>query len=125
MLKYPNQRLAVYAQLVSQGSCINAVAETARTCGLICPEDLSQVRSHHESGACGALTTARKVLEETLPESAEEIWQQLIANVEQYKLLKNKTHCRGINLEPNVIDCSRMAPAVLDLLLQLIPNEKK
>ena len=125
MLKYPNQRLAVYAQLVSQGSCIDAFAEAARTCGLICPEDLSQVRGHHESGACGALTTARKVLEETLPESAEEIWQQLIANVEQYKLLKNKTHCRGINLEPNVIDCSRMAPAVLDLLLQLIPDEKK
>ncbi len=124
-LKYPNQRLAVYDQLVSEGSCIGAIAEIARTCGLQCPEDLSQVRSEHESGACGSLHTARKVLEETVPEFAEAIWQQLLTKVEQYKIRRNKAHCRGIDLQPSVIDCSRMAPAVMDLLLQLITEHSK
>ena len=124
-LKHPNQRLAIYDQLVSQGSCITAVAEIARTCGLRCPEDLSQLRSAQESGACGSLITARKILEETVPESAEAIWQQLVAYVEQYKLRRNKAHCRGINLEPSVIDCSRMAPVVMDLLLQLIAEHSQ
>ncbi len=124
-LKYPNQRLAIYDQLVSEGSCIGALAEIARNCGLRCPEDLSQVISEHESGACGSLHTARKILEETLPEFAEEIWQQLVSKVEQYKILRNKAHCRGINLKPSVIDCSRMAPAVMDILLQLIAEHSK
>ncbi len=124
-LKYPNQRLAVYDQLVSAGGCIGAIAEIARTCGLQCPEDLSQVRSEHDSGACGSLLTARKILEETFPEFAEEIWQQLVAKVEQYKIRRNKAHCRSINLQPSIIDCSRMAPAVMDLLLQLITEHSK
>lgn len=124
-LKFPNQRLAVYDQLVSEGSCIGALAEIARTCGLRCPEDLTQVRSEHEAGACGSLYTARKILEETSPEFAEELWQQLVAKVEQYKIRRNKAHCRGINLQPNIIDCSRMAPAVMDLLLQLITEHRE
>ncbi|MCC7531077.1 MAG: hypothetical protein IT342_21345 [Candidatus Melainabacteria bacterium] len=124
-LKYPNQRLAVYDQLVSEGSCISAIAQIAWACGLRCPQDLSQVRSEYESGACGSLHTARKILEETVPEFAEEIWQQLLAKVEQYKICRNKAHCRGINLQPSVIDCSRMAPAVMDLLLQLITEHSK
>ena len=74
------------------------------------------------SGACGSLTAARDALQETLPHAAEELWHRLISAVEQYKLERNQKHCRGLNLEPTVIDCSRMAPVVMDLLLQLIEN---
>ena len=119
-LRYPNLRLAIYNRLVTQEDCTSAFAETARECGLKCPEDLSRVKREVAAGACGSLTTARKVLQETVPEVAEALSQHLLAGVEQYKLESKKKHCRGLNLEPTVIDCSRMAPVVMDLLLQLV-----
>jgi len=107
---------------MTHGDCIAALAETARECGLKCPDDLSGIRREVESGACGSLTTARVVLEATAPEIADRLLKKLVAGAERYKREKKLMHCRGLDLEPSAIDCSGMAPVVMDLLLQLIEH---
>lgn len=125
--KHPNVRLALTNSLMSHRDCIIAFAEIARECGLSCPEDLSSVRTAVEAGACGSLTTARLVLEATVkkPEMVQELWERLLGAVEEYKLQARQKHCRGIDLEPTAIDCSGMAPVVMDMLLQIIESHAR
>lgn len=119
-LRYPHIRLATYNRLLSSGDCVPAFAETARECGLSCPDDLSDVRRQVELGACGSLTMARKILEATVPACANKLYAQLTAKIDRHKLKLKKSHCRGLNKEPTVIDCGGMAPVVMDYLLQLL-----
>ncbi len=88
-----------------------------------CDDDLSDIRRQVEQGACGSLTTACKILHETVPESADKLWPQLVANIDQYKQELRKPHCRGLDAEPTAIDCGGMAPVVMDFLLQLIEGQ--
>lgn len=121
---YPNVRLALTNSLMSHGDCISAFVEMARECGLQCPDDLSDVRREVALGACGSLTTARKVLEATVPEIAERVFGQLVSTVEEYMRERRQKHCRRLHVEPAVLDCSGMAPVVMDLLIQLLESER-
>lgn len=119
---HPNVRLRLTNSLMVHGDCISAFADTARECGLSCPDDLSVVRCEVCLGACGSLTTARKILESSVPEIAEDLFEQLVSSVEDYKQKRKQKHCRGLNLEPTALDCSGLAPVVMDLLLQLLES---
>lgn len=110
---------------MSLGDCIDAFAETARLCGLKCPECLSGVRSEVASGACGSLTVARMILEETVPDNAEQVFDQLVGYVEKYQQDKKQRHCRGLNLAPTALDCNGMGPLVMDLLIQLLLESER
>ena len=105
---------------MAHGDCISAIAEIAKRCGLKCPGDLSEIRRQVEQGRCGSLTTARSILEHTIPHLAEELYERLVDACERYKKETGKKHCCGVNLGTSVIDCSGMAPIVMDLLLQLV-----
>lgn len=124
LLRYPTVRLALATRLLERGNCAAAFSEIARECGLNCPEDLSVVQNAVHLGACGSLTTARLVLEANAPLLANQLYERLVSAVEDYKLEKNQKHCRGINLEPAALDCTGMAPVVMDLLLQLLESQR-
>lgn len=119
-MRYPHVRLAFTNNLVTHGDCVKAFAETARECGLLCPDDLCDVERLVASGACGSLTMAGKVLHATIPDVSNELWQQLVVRVDEYKNKRRLAHCRGEDQSPTVIGCGGMAPVVLDLLLQII-----
>lgn len=72
------------------------------------------------SGQCGSLATARMVLQATVPEMSQQIWEELRVAVEEYLHEKGRVHCRGLDSEPTALDCSGMAALVMDLLLHLL-----
>ncbi len=119
-LRFPHIRLEIYNLLLSTGDCVSALEQFAEKYGLGCPADLSEIRRQVQNGACGSMSMAKAILRETAPLLADELIEQLIAKVEQYKKDHNKPHCRGVKLAPHALDCGGMAPVVMDYLLQLL-----
>lgn len=115
-LRYPNIRLIMHNRLLSTGDCVGVFAELARELGLSCPPDLSDLRQA-ELSSCGALAAAQEILRITAPTIAEAVGKQLLAKVEEYKLQSKRVDCGS---ERTGLDCSGMAPIIIDLLLQLL-----
>lgn len=122
MLRYPNARLALFNRLLLTGDCVRAFAETAREFGLKCSDDLCEVERQVGLGACGSITTACKILHETVPESGEGLCHQLLTSVEKYAHDRSLKHCPGTDgaPDPTVSGCGAMSAAVMDLLLQVV-----
>ena len=118
MLRYPHARLALVNRLLNQDDCTQAFAATAKEFGLRCDEDITDVHEHVSRGNCGSMAAAKRVLQQTLPEDCEQLWQQLCTRVEDYKRELPQEHCHGD--EKDTIGCTGMAPVVMDLMLQLI-----
>lgn len=131
-LKFPHARLMVYDCLVNdQVGCVQAIVRSAHQLGLIKADRLSTLKLPIETPDCGSLFAAKYVLEQCLVERgyclnngdrklADKLWEDVQRGVEQYKQQTNLVHARQPGHLSPTIECSHMAPIVMDVLLQSI-----
>lgn len=129
-LKFPHARLLVYDCLVNQDTgCVQAIVKSAHALGLIGSDKLTHLRLPIEKSGCGSLFSARQVLEQCLSERgydlsnggrklADELWKKVELDVDSYKSATSLVHNRQAGEITPVIECSHMAPVVMDILLQ-------
>jgi hypothetical protein len=129
-LKFPQVRLMVYDSLVNDGKgCVQALVSCAHELGLIGGTKLTTLRLPIETPDCGSLFAAQHVLEQCLSERgyclnngdrqlADRLWDNVKRKVETYKQKTSLEHARQAGKEASTIECSHMAPIVMDYLLQ-------
>jgi len=125
-LEFPLARLFVYEQLMSNGfDCTSAMVNAAYRFGLAPPGRLHHLKGLQDPGACGSLSTAKKIVTELLTKQdagnsgerlAEKIMQSLESDVLQYKRKACPQH--GTQERRDPASCALMAPIVFDLLLK-------
>lgn len=134
-LVFPKARLSVYNRLVEgERSCVKAIAGCASEYGLISESRLKQLSFPLESSGCGSLYAARQILEGCLSEhdssgdsqqvaaTVESTWALIEQSVQRYKEETALIHERKAGQPADILECTHMAPVVMDFLLQhLLP----
>lgn len=131
-LKYPLARLSVFYQLNGRKiSCSDALVNAAYETGLIPNGSLDSwlKQNTHSTGSCSAIFAARRIVETKLEELHEddndlrdqltdEIMVNINSGLESYskeRIEKAKDQCSS---DPNNINCGKLAPVILDFLIQ-------
>lgn len=129
-LKFPHARLLVYNCLVRDGvGCVQAIVKTSKELGLIATARLTTLKLPIETSDCGSLFAAKHVLEQSLIERgycltngdkalADRLWANIELDVNDYKTQTSLVHIRVPGTVSSTIECSHMAPIVMDVLLQ-------
>ncbi len=134
-LVFPRARLSVYNYLSEGGgSCVRAIVDCSRQYGLVSRGQLSNLHLPLEAAGCGSLYAARKILEccfeerglgsdkSELSQLVEKTWSGIEQSINSYKVETALTHERPAGQQSDILQCTHMAPVVMDFLLQhLLP----
>lgn len=120
----------IYDSLVHERlGCVQAIVRCSNQMGLIGENKLSNLTLPIETPDCGSLFAAKRVLKQCLSERgyclnngdkelADKLWADVVDAVEQYKKDTSLVHERKPGTTAPLVECSHMAPIVMDFLLQ-------
>jgi hypothetical protein len=125
-LKFPQVRLMVYDALIERRiGCVQAIVSCAHNLGLIATDRLRDLKLPIDAAGCGSLFAAEQVLYQCLADKggadkslAEQLWSDVKRSVELYKEQTQLVHDRKAGDVTPAVECSHMAPIVMDLLVQ-------
>jgi hypothetical protein len=125
-LKFPTVRLLVFNRLHSGDSCAEAIVNTSKAIGLISADALNEAVA---SSACCLMTAARLVFDECLGLSHDgkhpneklkaDAWETIVAKVNANRH-DCDAECDKEAWQGKPMDCCKLAPIVMDVLLQQI-----
>ncbi len=125
MLKFPHARLALYNELLRcKRSCGEALAEIACSLGVVSRDSLQNVKLDETDGECGCLRVGKAIVMAALaarscnPADAEMVWESIKKDIARYSESVAFHHIPNLS----AIECGRMAPVVLDFILQHLAN---
>ncbi len=124
----------MYNQLLETGAgCIAVMFASAYDLGLIPAGSLETCFQNETCTLCGSLWAARQIIEKFFvvhkngkdpQELIDKTWSELQREVEEYKKEHRLEHNRQPGALPSASECSKLAPVVFDILLQLLRPHK-
>lgn len=122
----------IYDSLVHERlGCVQAIVRCSNHLGLIQENKLSNLILPIDTPDCGSLFAAEHVLKQCLTERgfclnngdkalADKLWAGVVEAVERYKKETSLVHERKPGTTAPLVECSHMAPIVMDFLLQTL-----
>lgn len=125
-LKFPHARLMVYEALVHRRlGCVQSIISCAHEMGLLAADRLRELKLPVDSTGCGSLFAAEQVVHQCLADRncsdqslATRLWSEIKNAIELYKAQSQLVHDHNAGSGASVVECSHMAPVVMDLVLQ-------